>query len=473
MIVSVILDEQLTTDVPLPSSREMAEQLGVARNTVVHAYLQLSEEGFLVSYQRRGYFVNPGIKRSNTQPSSQTSLGTLSVEPCRTDWETRFCVDPLNQRSISKPADWQRYPYPFLYGQLDSSLFPTADWRECCMNSLHVLDIQQWAPDQITLDDETLVQQIRTRVLPRRGVWASAEEIIITVGAQHGLYLVADLLVREGTRVAIEDPGYPDARNIFGLRTSKLVPLPVNANGLVIDERLGQCDYLFVTPSHHCPTGVTMPLPQREALLRLAEETDLVIIEDDYESENSFNSEPIPALKSLDRSDRVIYIGSLSKSIAPGLRLGYIVAAPAVIAQLRALRRLMLRHPPAFTQRAFSLFISLGHYDRQLRRLASAQLERSSLLLDSLARHIPDCLVVPFSGGSSCWVRLPDGVSPIELADRAREFGVLIEPGDVFFFQEPASSAFIRLGYLSIEAKHIDAGVRELAKIIAGLRPRQ
>lgn len=471
MMVSAILDGQLPAGVPLPSSRDMAEQLGVARNTVVLAYLQLSEEGYLLSRQRSGHFVNPDITRGRAQP-----VGGARAAPAgsrKVEWGPRLCLHPSQQRSIVKPADWQRYPYPFLYGQLDASLFPTADWRECCMKTLGVLDIREWAPDQITRDDDALVQQIRTRVLPRRGVWAAADELIVTVGAQHALYMLADLLVRENTRVAVEDPGYPDARNIFAARTSQLVPLPVDGDGLPVDERLREFDYLYATPSHQCPTGVTMPLARREALLRLADESDLVIIEDDFESENRFEGEPIPALKSLDRSDRVIYVGSLSKSLAPGLRIGYIVAAPALIEQLRGLRRLMLRHPSAFTQRAFALFLSLGHHDAQLRRLALAQRERGAVLLDALARHAPDCEVVPVSGGGSCWVRLPAGVAAGELAERARERGVLIEPGDVFFAAEPAPAAYMRLGYQAIESRHIDAGIRELAQVMAGLRPRR
>lgn len=472
MMVGAILDGQLPPGVPLPSSRDMAERLGVARNTVVLAYQQLSEEGYLLSRQRSGHFVNPDITRGRAQTPAAPSQAQPAA-PRRVDWEARFCLHPTQQRSIVKPADWQRYPYPFLYGQLDASLFPTADWRECCMKSLGVLDIREWAPDQITRDDDTLVQQIRTRVLPRRGVWAAADELIVTVGAQHGLYMLADLLVREGTRVAIEDPGYPDARNIFGSRTSQLVPLTIDAEGLPVDDRLRQFDYVYATPSHQCPTGVTMPLARREALLRLADEADLVIVEDDFESENRFEGEPIPALKSLDRSDRVIYVGSLSKSLAPGLRVGYIVGAPALIAQLRALRRLMLRHPSAFTQRAFALFLSLGHHDAQLRRLAMAQRERGAVLLEAMARHAPDCEVVPVTGGGSCWVRLPAGVAAVELAERAREHGVLIEPGDVFFAADPAPAGFMRLGYQAIEAKHIEAGIRELAKAIAALKPRR
>ncbi|HYP85462.1 PLP-dependent aminotransferase family protein [Variovorax sp.] len=473
MMVTAILDGQLPSGVPLPSSRDLAEHLGVARNTVVLAYQQLAEEGYLISRQRSGHFVNPEMTPGNGAVRRGPAPPARPPGPDRpVDWAGRLRLEPAAQRSIVKPADWQSYPYPFLYGQLDASLFPIADWREVCMKSLGVLDIREWAPDRITLDDDSLVQQIRTRVLPRRGVWASADELIVTVGAQHALYMLADLLMRENTRVAIEDPGYPDARNIFASRSSHVVPLAVDADGLPVDERLAGFDYVYATPSHQCPTGVTMPLARREALLAMANDSDLVIIEDDFESENRFNGDPIPALKSLDQNNRVIYVGSLSKSLAPGLRLGYIVGAPPLIAQLRALRRLMLRHPTAFTQRAFALFLSLGHHDAQLRRLAMAQRERSAVLLQALAQYAPACQVTPTSGGGSMWVRLPDGVSAVELAERAMERGVLIEPGDVFFASDTAPGGYLRLGYQAIEARSIEAGVKELAAALEGLMPR-
>ena len=470
MLVSAILDGQLKPDAPVPSSRELATELGVGRITVVLAYQQLADEGYLVSRERKGHFVSAALlgQRMQSRTAADSDQAAQGIA-----WSQRLYQHPSAQRSIVKPANWQQSPYPFLYGQFDESLFPTAAWRECCLKALSVLDIRDWAPDQITRDDDSLVEQICTRVLPRRGVWATADQLIITVGAQHALYMVADLLMRERTRVGIEDPCYPDARNIFVSRTPLVSPLPVDDNGLIVDERLRSFDYLYTTPSHQCPTGVTMPLHRREELLRLADDADLVIIEDDFESENNFAGNPIPALKSLDRSERVIYIGSLSKSMAPGLRIGYIVAAPALIAELRALRRLMIRHPSSFIQRSLSLFISLGYNDAHLKRLAEAQKERGALMLDSLARHAPQCKVSPLSGGGSCWVQLPDNVSATELAERAAERGVLIEPGDVFFQAEQPAGHFIRLGFQSINARVIDEGIATLAAVIADMHKRR
>jgi GntR family transcriptional regulator/MocR family aminotransferase len=471
MLVSAILDGHIPPGETIPSSRKMAEMLGVGRITVMMAYQQLVDENYLVSSQRSGHIVNPDVLADHVKVTRRPADLPGPARAGRPAlWHKRLCMHPTAQRSIVKPSDWQKYPYPFLYGQFDQTLFPTAGWRECCSKALSVTDIRQWAPDQITRDDDSLVQEIRTHVLPRRGVWASADELIITVGAQHALYMVADLLIREGTRVAIEDPGYPDARNIFSTRTSQLLPQPVDGDGLCVNERLHTFDYVYVTPSHQCPTGVTMPLGRRETLLRMADDSDFAIIEDDFESENSFEGSPIPALKSMDRSNRVIYIGSLSKSMAPGLRIGYIVAAPELIAELRALRRLMLRHPSTFIQRTLALFISLGHNDAQLRRLAQAQRERCAVLLDALVRLAPQCRVTPIQGGGSCWVQLPDGIDTAELAAHAASKGVLIEPGDVFFMADTPPGSFVRLGYQSIPVEKIEAGVTGFAAALAELQ---
>lgn len=467
MVVRAILDGLLPPHTPLPSSRELSQALGVARNTVVLAYQQLSDEGYVQARQRSGYFVSPDITagRVRAEPGAAPA-SPAPVSARRPDWPSRFKQHPSALRSIVKPADWQRYPYPFLYGQFDAALFPTADWRECVIKTLSVVDIRDWGPDQIMRDDPRLVQQICSRVLPRRGVWAAPEEVVVTVGAQHALYLLADLLMREGSRVAMEDPGYPDARNIFASRTGMLRPVPVDEAGLPVDAALAGCDYIYTTPSHQCPTTVTMPLHRRQALLRMAQEHDFVIIEDDYESENRFDGDPFPALKSLDREDRVIYIGSLSKSVAPGLRMGYVVGPAELIAELRALRRLELRHPSALVQRAFALFLSLGHHDSLLRRQAAAWRDRAAAVLSALARHAPRCRVVPVSGGSSCWVQLPDGMDGGELAARARERGVLIEPGEVFFMTEPAPRHFVRIGWSAIPLPAIEPGIATLGELI-------
>ncbi|OZI60895.1 MocR-like pyridoxine biosynthesis transcription factor PdxR [Bordetella genomosp. 11] len=470
MLVSAILSGHLPPGAPVPSSRHLADQLAIARNTVVFAYQQLVCEGYLVSRERSGHFVSDDVLDGRLALPSAPPPALAAMPDAGNRWQRRLRFRPSAQRNIVKPAHWQKMPYPFVYGQFDAGLFPTAEWRECCTRALSVLDIRSWAPDLITHDDPALVEQIRTQVLPRRGVWAGADEIVITVGAQHALYLIADLLVNCDTAVGIEDPGYPDARNIFASRTACLSGLPVDEHGLRVTPQLAACDYIFVTPSHQCPTTVTMPMDRRQALLDLARDADCMIIEDDFESENRHGDAPIPALKSLDRGGNVIYVGSLSKAFAPGLRIGYIVAPRELIVELRALRRLMLRHPSAYIQRAFSLFIALGHHHALLRRQSQAYQERAEALSHALRRHLPDFEAVPMTGGSSCWVRGPAWLDTNRLAEAALARGVVIEPGDVFFKDAariPLNT--MRLGYNSIAPERIDAGIDVLARVVREL----
>ena len=462
MIVSSILDDKLPLEVPLPSSRELARHLGIARNTVVLAYQQLIDEGYLVARERSGYYID------------KTMLaGRVRVEPLKLhgahkppDWGRHIKFHPSRQRNIIKPLDWKKYPYPFLFGQLDPKLFPVADWRECCRQALSVSDIRDVTPDRIDTDDPLLIEQIQARILPRRGVRAARDEILITMGAQQALYILADLLIEQGTRVGMENPGYPDARNIFELKSPQMVPLAVDEQGVVPGKDLNSCDFVYTTPSHQSPTTVTMSLPRREHLLKQAENQDFLIIEDDYESEINFVGEPTPALKSLDATARVIYVGSLSKTLAPGLRLGYMVASKPLIREARALRRLMVRHPPANNQRIVALFLSMGHHDSLIHRLSQTYKERWQVMGEALNRYLPESSRIPSFGGTSYWVEGPDGLDTRQLKDRARAEGILIESGDICFMQAEPPQNYLRLGYSSIAADQIDAGIKKLAALI-------
>ena len=464
MIVSAILDDKLPLDLPLPSSRELARHLGIARNTVVLAYQQLIDEGYLVSRERSGYYIDKTILdgRVRVEPLALAGDGDAP------DWGRHIKFHPSRQRNVVKPVDWKQYPYPFLFGQLDPDLFPVADWRECCRQALSVSDIRDVTPDAIDTDDPLLIEQIQARILPRRGVWAARDEILITMGAQQALYILADLLLQRGTPVGIENPGYPDARNIFLLKSPEVIALDVDEHGVVPDDTLNRCEFVYTTPSHQSPTTVTMPLERREALLQRAEEHDFLVIEDDYESEINFVGEPTPALKSLDANGRVIYVGSLSKTLAPGLRLGYMVAPKPLIDEARALRRLMVRHPPANNQRIVALFLSMGHHDSLSHRLSQTYQERWQVMGEALNQHLPESSRIPSFGGTSYWVEGPPELDTRALKEQARGHGILIESGDICFLQENPPQNFIRLGYSSIAAKKIEPGIKKLAALIHG-----
>ncbi len=469
-IVTAALEKMLEVDKPLPSSRELAKELNVARNTVVLAYQHLVDEGFLDSHERKGFFINPQVYSDRIdQPKSNYS--SLASTPA---WCNRLLLkQPSLQRNIRKNKNWKDSPYPFIFGQLDFNLIPIHEWRECVHYSLNVGEMRQWATDQVDEDDPLLIEQIQKRVLPRRGIWTRPENIMITLGAQNALYIIASLLVGEETRVGIENPGYPDVRNIMGLKTDNLVPLDIDEEGVVVGEQLFQCDVVYVTPSHQVPSGVTMSQKRRQQLLEAAVKKDIVIIEDDFEAESNFKHEPQPALKSSSDSEQVIYVGSTSKTFAPGLRLGYMVAPEKVIQEARALRRLMFRHAPANNQRAAALFISLGHYDKMIGRLHGIYKERWQAMNYCIEKHLPSLKCVPNFGGSSFWLEGPEDLDVDEMASALEKQGVVLETGSVFFMGDAAPKNHFRLGYASIPVDKIEPGMLMIADYLYGRTPEQ
>jgi len=460
-VVQAILEGRLDAGAALPSSRELAGLLGLSRNTVTSAYLQLMDEGFLEARPRSGVFVAPNA-RPPSALQAEPLVGHSGQSGQAPQWGERVLRSLAGRPTLSKPDQWRAYPYPFVYGNHDPQLFPTEDFRECCARSLARSQLPHWTPDFETDDVPELIEQIRTRLLPKRGVFALKEEIIVTLGAQHACYLLADALFDERTRVGLEEPGHPHARNSFSMRHPRWVEVGVDDEGLVVDA-LPALDYLFVTPSHQSPTTATLSLERRQWLLRKAELQDFVIIEDDYEAENLYEGTPMPALKSMDKTGRVIYVGSVSKSLSPALRLGYIVAPRALISELRVIRHAMVRHPSAFLQHAYALFLSLGHHESHARRVNQAMQERLALAAQALREHLPDFDFTPPQGGASIWVRAPAWVDAGELSLMARNQGVLIEAGDVFFNKPPYPCPFFRLRLSSISVGQIAAGIRALA----------
>lgn len=492
-IIKAILDGRVSTDKPLPSPRKLATELAIARTTVVLAYQRLVDEQIIEARERRGYFINPEaldgrrlkIRDDSLSPgappgesadhrerlTSAKSGKAIGQSPAGANPDKQSSgpvpvLSVIGQRNIVRPRNWRTFDYPFIYGKIDSSLFPVNNWREASRMALRRDAIERWSDDSVDDDDELLVEQILTNVLPRRGVWANSDEVLITVGAQNGLYLIAQLLMNADTVVGIEDPCYADARNMFSVFTTKLIHLPVGKQGIHIDMRLNDCHVLYVTPSHQCPTTTTLPLDKRQALLEKASLHGITVIEDDYECELNFTGSPAPALKSLDEDNRVIYVGSLSKTLAPGLRVGFIVGPAPFIAEARALRRLMYRHPPTNNQRTVAHFLALGHYDANQLRIATALKRRWQAMEAALSAHESLSARTPTFGGSSFWVELPEHIPARELEKRALAQGIIISAGDTWFAEADAHTNYCRLGFSSIEESRITPGINRLAALI-------
>lgn len=466
-MVAAVLDGQLAGNEPVPSSRKLAKSLGVSRNTVVLAYQGLLEDGYIDARERSGYFVSErAVEAVKARPEAKRVVREPEWQP---DWASRFNVRPARQENICKPVNWRDYPYSFIYGQVDQNLFPLSDWRDCAIQSLGRKWLSSWTNDSTEEDDPLLVEQIRRRILPRRGILAKSDEIVVTLGAQNALYLLSALLINPQSRVAMEEPGYPDIRNIFKLKSENVGFAPVDEHGIILDENLANSDVVYVTPSHQFPTTVTMPIERRLALLKLADRNKFIIIEDDYEFETNYVNEPCPALKSLDDSGRVIYVGSFSKTMFPGLRLGFMVGPKQLIDEARALRRLMLRHAPNNNQRTAALFLSLGHHDTLIRRLHRVYRARWETMSAALEKHLPGCAEAPSFGGTSFWVKGPQNMDCEKLGKAALEEGVVIEPGRIYFGQRPRPTNYFRLGFSSINEDMIEEGIKRLAGVMARL----
>ncbi len=463
MVAEGILSGRFQRGEKLPSSRKLAAHLGVSRITVTLAYTELVASDYLAARGRSGYFVSEEAPDPPAFPPQSPRQDAV-------DW-TRVIGQRFSGGATPvKPLDWSSYRYPFVYGQTDPRLFDHANWRQCALQALGQKDFASLTSDYYDQDDPELVSFIARHILPRRGILAGAEEILVTMGAQNALWLAAQVLLTQRRKAAIEDPCYPALRDILGQSRCHVAPVAVDGDGMPPDALPDDTDVIFTTPSHQCPTTATMPLTRRQALLERARELDAVIVEDDYEFEISFLSPPSPALKSLDRDGRVIYVGSFSKSLFPGLRLGFLVGSPPFIREARALRASVLRHVPGHTQRTAAYFLSLGHYDSLIRRMGETLRSRREAMSQAITAHGLSVDGSGAFGGSSFWMRAAGHIDIQALDARLRARGVLIEPGHAFFADADRGRCHYRLGYSSIPTERIAEGISILAEVLAESR---
>lgn len=460
-LAQAMLDGRIPAGTRLPSTRSLAATLNVARVTVALTYEALTAQGFIAVRERSGHFVVEGLR--DRQALAQVTPRRPARPPA---WSAHLVPLPREEKWLEKPRNWQKYRYPFVYGQMDSKLFPLAEWRECSRLAQATPESASWAADAIDRDDTFLIDQLCKRVLPRRGIEVTPEQVLITVGSQMGAYLLSELLVRRGTTVAYEDPGYMDGSNIFLRRGARILPMPVDGEGAIPPADLPRLSCIYCTPSHQCPTGATLSMERRVEFLDLAQRHRSLIIEDDYDAETQFAGTSLPALKAMDPSGYTIYLSSLSKFFAPGLRIGYIVADAELIERARHLRRLILRHTPGNNQRALALFIAHGHYDRLLTKHSESLRARAAVIAEALGRYIPSWKFVTPVGGSALWVEAPKGTDMAAVALQARKKGVLIESGGPFFRSVDPPMNFARLAYSSIPIELIEPGIRMLAQVV-------
>ena len=455
----------------LPSGRKMAQLLKVSRNTVVLVYESLVDEGFLVARKRSGFFVHPDLLTVQRLPNSvQPTKVADSQNNNQPNWSQRLQKKPSQLSTLNKDENWLKYPYPFIYGHIDVNEFPLYQWRECSRIAESKGKLHEWVEGFIDIDDPQLVSQIRQQILSKRGISAKPEEILITLGTQNSLFLLTSLLAGKDITFGVENPGYANLRHVISLCDSPVSPLEIDHEGVQIGQQLSHCDYVCVTPSHQYPTTVTMSIERRKALLEQASKDDFIVIEDDYESEVNFIAEPLPALKSFDQDGRVVYVGSLSKSLTPGIRIGYLVADSSLVAELRKLRILHYRHPPSNNQRIAALFISQGYYDSHVRRMRRTYEKKWLQMQQGIELHLSDCEIHSTAGSFCFWIGLPAGITSHQLRTEAAQKGILIESGDTLFMQEDGPKNYIRLGFSAINIDKILEGLAILGKLVNQLK---
>ena len=462
MVAEGILSGRLRQGEKLPSTRKLAQHLRVSRITVTLAYTELLANDYLSSKGRSGYFVSDNAPEPLSFPPRPEAEEAL-------DWSRAIGQRFSGGTPHTKPRDWARFRYPFIYGQTDPTLFDHANWRLCALQALGQKDFEPLTSDYYDQDDPELIEFIARHTLPRRGILAEPEEILVTMGAQNALWLATQVLLTQRRTAAFEEPCYPSLRTILNQSSCHLAHVGVDGEGLIHQDIPPETDVIFATPSHQCPNTATMPLARRRALLNKAREINAVIVEDDYEFEMSFAGAPSPALKSLDGDGRVVYVGSFSKSLFPGLRLGYLVGSRPFIREARALRASVLRHVPGHIQRTAAYFLRLGHYDALIRRMSGVLSERRRVMSEAMDLHGLELAGQSGTGGSAFWMRAPEGVNTTELAAQLQTRSVLIEPGAPFFESGSAPQNYYRLGYSSIPASKIPEGVRIIGEALRNL----
>lgn len=452
---SAILRGTLRAGDRLPSSRALAEDVGVSRTTVLSAFARLIDDGYVTGRAGAGTRVAKVARSANRAPAQTATAPRLSPSADALFAEGKWRYMPTQ-------------PVPFTVGIPALEVFPLATWTR--------LSARRWrlsGRDLLLAGDPRgyapLREAVAQYVAAARGVRCSMDQVIIVNGAQHAIDLCARMLVGAADAVWLESPCYSPARGIFAATGATLVDVPVDGDGMDVaagravapDARLA-----FVTPSYQSPLGVTLSLERRHALLAWARDAEAWIIEDDYNGEYRYDAAPVPAMQGLDMHDRVLYIGSFSKSLAPAIRLGYLILPTELVAPFARSRMLLDRHSPVPEQAVLADFLSGGHFARHIRRTRAVHRERQRVFLGIASRELGALLTFDDApAGMRLLGWLPDGVDDRAIAQEVSRRGVVVEPMSKHVEAGSPRRGFM-FGYASYSAAQTRAAMRVLAVVI-------
>lgn len=396
----------------LPSARAMAKELGVARGTVELAYSLLASEGYLLALGQKGTVINPELQKP---VSAATAL-------------------PVSSQVIEDAPDSLWRPpqlLPFQMGVPALDAFPRKIWARLgarYLRGMRLGDLDYPAPHGLA----ALRSAIASYLQVSRGIDCGAHQVFITSGWRNSLSLVAHTLLQPGECAWVEDPGYPTTRQVLRQFGLELEAVPVDADGMNVEHAIAgsrAAQVAMVTPGHQSPLSMALSLPRRQLLLDWAARTGGWIVEDDYDGEYRYVSRPLPALASLDRHGRVLYAGTFSKVLFPGIRLAYLVVPQAQVAAFeRVGRALFAAGSPSITQALVAEFVAEGHFARHIQRMRRLYNERRALTIEALERSLPKGMQVERSpGGMHLVLRLPEDVSDTALAEQVLARGMSVQ----------------------------------------------
>lgn len=459
-----ILSRRLAPGDRLPSTRDFAKALAVSRTTVTVAYDQLLAEGYLVARTGAGTFVSSELpdallKLAGPEPAAPATRPPLPLS--LSAYGVRLATaGPLRGSTPPAAITFGHYGRPAL------DEFPIDTWRRLMLRHArsgraplgYTEDIQGHAP---------LREALATHLQRSRAVRCTPDQIVIVGGSQQGLDLTARLLVDVGDGVALEEPGYLGARHAFMTAGARLMPVPVDDAGLLVDQLPAGVKLVHVTPSHQFPTGVVLSLPRRLALLDWARTQGALIVEDDYDSEFRYGERPIPSLQGLDTAGVVLYIGTFSKLLFPALRLGYLVVPPEWAPLFARAKWLADRQSSLLEQLALTDFIVEGHLERHLRRMRVLYEGRRRCLLQALHDHLGDRVtILGDRAGLHVTLRLRTQLDGEAIVQRAAALGAGIATTRACYMGKPEETELV-LGYADLDEALIEEGVRRLAAALA------
>ncbi len=420
-IRGAILRGVLAPGARLPPTRVLAEDYGIARQTAVLVYERLLDEGYVVARVGAGTFVADTLQAPAQAPRPAVSGPRLP----RSQWAQRAAAAPREQWSPERPE------FDFRPGVPDWAAFPHARWRRLLARRWRAAGAEAGlAQYGDPAGYRPLREALATFLSQSRGLRCSASQIVIVSGSQQALDLLARIALDPGDRAAVEDPGYPPAHAIFRAAGATLVPVPVDHQGLdVAALRAAAPRLVYVTPSHQYPTGATLSLGRRLELLDWAAQAGVLVVEDDYESELRYGGPPLPALQGLDRQGCVAYVGSCSSVLFPPLRVGWIVAPPALVEALVAAKWLADRQTSTLDQQVLADFIHEGDFARHLRRSRALYGRRRALLAAAVQRSLsPACHLGGEPAGLQTPLYLPPGTDELAVVRAAAARGVGVYP---------------------------------------------